>query len=169
MPLWIIGIVGILALVLVCVLLRAICAAMWELCVRLDERLREMVASTNALVRNISYLTDSTSRQLTAIQRLLKPVAYVSESQVQSMEAEHLAEVSRSVDHTAEAVEQAKKALVQKEKDKARAEEEWKRSDAEMQAKVREEHRLIRTQRVMELHERVEEQGPIAKTKGSRD
>lgn len=56
-------------------------------------------------------------------------------------------------------------ALMQQEKDKARAEEEWKRSDAETQAKVREEHRFIRTQRVGELHERINEQGADSKDK----
>ena len=154
----IIGALGILAFVLICIVLRGICVAIRELTGQVQRGIWDLQESINASSRAISSVTSETGEQLEAIQRLLKPMAYVAESQAQSMEASHLAEVSRSVDHITEAVERAKIALVAREKGKAHAQEEGMKSDAATQANVREEHRLIRSQRVRELRETVEGQ-----------
>ena len=92
----------------------------------------------------MSALKNEVTEQSATIQRLLKPSAFMAESQMQNMESVNLAEVSVTVDHLTDAVDKAKRGIAQQEIEKARQEEKWKKWDADTQAKVRQEKRIQR-------------------------
>jgi hypothetical protein len=133
---------------------RAITTAVWKSTELLGEKLDQLTASMAGLKAEVSsaaisatLLGNKVNDQLGTIQRLLKPTAYVAEVQVQSMQAEQIAEVSRSVDQTTESVDQIKVALLRREIEEARNAEDWKKRDAEIQARLRQEKRLLKIQR----------------------
>ena len=140
-------IVAVVALVVLTVILRAISAGVWESALisrQLHEELKQLSSSVSALTAVVFNLTEEMGDRLTAVRRLLQPTAYLAESQVETMEAEKLAQVSRKVDRLAEVVERAKSEQLRQEIQEIQDDQQWKQQDAEMQAKVRQEKRLTR-------------------------
>lgn len=86
---WIIGITGlVLFWLMLTALSRATSKMVSESGRRLERKLDQPSASTGRLTAEVSGFGNEMNEQLEAIQRLLKPAAYIAESQVQGLEAE---------------------------------------------------------------------------------
>jgi hypothetical protein len=105
-----------------------------------------LIDSRVALLQAVGDLKHELGDQMSTIRRLLKPTAYVSELQVNTMQPEQVAEKSRNADHLIEAIDQIKLALFQEEMQQSRLEQERKKLDEETQAKLRQEKRIHKIQ-----------------------